>query len=430
LKNENQFCLEVQCPKHIEQSTFENEFEDVLKIIFGFPLWLKKENIEILLSISSQLENSNIFNSCIEFLSKNDLSNIDTILFILSNSELLSETFDIHSIISKFSEDFENISFESLSKIPPSGISKILQSPNLKLKSEDSLFEFLLKYSKKWNELSIPLFSNVYFEYLNTENLSKFFEIISKSNSNFDLPHSVIESLSFVFKDQNRFVHKTRHLSQNPINSINPIPSLSSLRIENEELQKENSKLKSEKSRIENESVESTVSLNKTINELKTQISSLNVEDSNSNDKSKPTSKSKSDSQNGIEFPPSPKDHNGLFHFLRQQCDFQNPHLSGLIKVSASHFYNENQREWNILDWGTSKFWYSGDQNEGTEIWIDFDLLGRSFILNGMSIYIQGDYMPKCWSLLGSDGSDNFEPIYESNNCLTTCSQIVLIQIM
>jgi hypothetical protein len=105
-KNDNQFCLEIECPEQIERSKFENEFENVFEIIYGFPLSLNKENIEIVLLISSQLENSMMFNYCIEFLKKTYLSNIETNLIILQNSELLSEKFDIDSIVSKISEDF------------------------------------------------------------------------------------------------------------------------------------------------------------------------------------------------------------------------------------------------------------------------------------------------------------------------------------
>jgi hypothetical protein len=240
----------------------------------------------------------------------------------------------------------------------------------LKLKNEDSLFEFLLNYSKKWQESSIPLFSNLYFEYLSEENFSKFFDRFS----NFPLPPSVIESLSFVFKSENRFVHKNRHFSETVLNSIH---CLSEIRIQFEKLKIELSVVKSN------------------ISKLKTVLKTLG--------------KSK------IEFPPSPKDHNGLFNFLRQECDDQNPHLSKIINVSASHFEDETRREWNVLDWVDSTHWFSGIQKQSTPIWIDFNLCGRSFILNGISIDIHGGDMPQCWSLLGSDGNENFKLIYESN---------------
>jgi hypothetical protein len=270
-KNDNQFCLEIECPEHINQLTFENEFENVFKFLFGFPLSLTNENCESLLLISSQLENSTIFNYCVEFLENLDLKNIETNLIILQHSELLSKKFDLSQFFSKISEDFENFSFECLSKIPPSGISKILQSKNLKLKTEDSLFEFLITYSKEWKSSSIPLFANVYFEYLSEENLSKFSSQLW--NFNFQFPPSVIESLSFVFKNEKRFVHKNRHCCQTILNSI---PSLSEFRLLFQNLTNKHSILKAEKSKIETEFLKTKESLTEKIGELNDQISSLN----------------------------------------------------------------------------------------------------------------------------------------------------------
>jgi hypothetical protein len=356
-KNENEFCFEIECPPHLNQSTFESEFENVFKFLFGFPLSLNNENIEIFLSISCQLENSILFNYCIEFIDKMDLSNNERILIILSNSELLCNKFDISSIVSKISENFENISFESLLNVPPSGISKIVQNENLKLKNEDSLFKFLLAYSDKWDNLSIPLFSNVYFEYLSEENLSKFFERFS----NLPLPSSVVESLSFIFKSENRFRHKTRHSCESILNSIH---SLSEIRVQFERLKMENSVLRSD---------------------------------------------------NHIEFPCSPEDHNGLFNFLRQKCNGGNPHECGIVKVSASGYSIKKSAICNVLDWDLGIIGYHKDNKKAKERWLDFDLLGRTFILTGMSISTSRNHMPKCWSLLGSDGSDDFELIYESN---------------
>jgi hypothetical protein len=50
--------------------------------------------------------------------------------------------------------------------------------------------------------------------------------------------------------------------------------------------------------------------------------------------------------QNMTELTPSPKDHKGLLNFLRQKCNGQNPQLEKMVKVSASHFYNENRPEY------------------------------------------------------------------------------------
>jgi hypothetical protein len=229
LKFENEFSLEIECPFHIQRRRFEEVFEKIFKLLYGFPLSIEKENIEILLPISSQIENSILLNSIIEFIESVDLSNlnsnsdsnIEALLLILEFSDFISEKIDLHSIIAKLSENFENISFDSLSNIPPSGILKILRSDDLKVENEDSLFEFLFKYSKKWNSFSFPLFSNIYFEYLKESNLSNFFELVSKIE--FEFPYSIFESLSFIFKSEPRKVHKNRFSSSISTSNLNSI---------------------------------------------------------------------------------------------------------------------------------------------------------------------------------------------------------------
>jgi hypothetical protein len=164
LKFENEFSLEIECPFHIKGSKFEKGFEMIFKLLYGIPLSFEKENIEILLSISSQIENSIIVNSILQFIESIDFSNseqhIESFLSILQFSDFISDKINLHSIISKISENIENISFDSLSYIPHSGILKILRSEYLKIENEDSLFEFLFEYTKKWNSLFFPFFSN------------------------------------------------------------------------------------------------------------------------------------------------------------------------------------------------------------------------------------------------------------------------------
>jgi hypothetical protein len=219
-------------------------------------------------------------------------------------------------------------------------------------------------------------------EYLGSKSLSNFFERFCK----FDLPGSVIESLSFVCKseneNENRFVHKNRLCHSSETKSVlNSIPSLSQIRIEFETLKIEHSNLKSEKSKLESDFFESKRSLNETIESLKNEIFSFKSKSSDSETKKKKqnetTSTSKSPPENRIEFLPSPNEHRGLFNFLRQQCNGENPHLGKMIKVSASHSWKEH-REWNVLDLGTSNYWCGGSDDVKGQ-WIDFDLLGRSF---------------------------------------------------
>jgi hypothetical protein len=104
---------------------------------------------------------------------------------------------------------------------------------------------------------------------------------------------------------------------------------------------------------------------------------------------------------------------NGLFSRLRAQCNGQNPHKAGLVSVTTSGVFSSSCNGENVLDWGTDNSWYS--QNEPNS-WIDFNLLNKSFILKGLSIYTQLNWFARKWELLGSDGDEEWTKIYESND--------------
>jgi hypothetical protein len=127
---------------------------------------------------------------------------------------------------------------------------------------------------------------------------------------------------------------------------------------------------------------------------------------------------------NGISFEPNPSGSSGLFSHLRAQCDGQNPQNAGLVSVTASSVYSNDNGE-NVLDWGPPNGWCSlNDPNS----WIDFNLLNKSFILKGLSIYTCYRQFARKWELLGSDGDEEWTKIYESNedNRLNTPSSSVV----
>jgi hypothetical protein len=84
-----------------------------------------------------------------------------------------------------------------------------------------------------------------------------------------------------------------------------------------------------------------------------------------------------------------------------------------LVSVTASSALNGNCNGETVLDWGTDNCWWS----QGEPIsWIDFNLLNKSFILKGLSIYTYDNCFAHKWELLGSDGDEEWTKIYESND--------------
>jgi hypothetical protein len=114
-------------------------------------------------------------------------------------------------------------------------------------------------------------------------------------------------------------------------------------------------------------------------------------------------------------FPLQSDGSNGLFSYFRSEHSNVNPHDSQIVNVAVSSlFFNDSTyRAPNVLDWGTSNYWYSCGNNLN---WIDFALLGKPFIINAITLYTYSTNTPKKWALQGSYGDENFEDIYESNN--------------
>jgi hypothetical protein len=352
LKNENHFSIEVQCPNHIQRSKFEGTIESVFKLLFGFPLSVSNENFEVLFSISSQIGNSVILNSIAEFLQSNDSSKNETMLTILRCSEFISEHFKVDSIVSKIAQNFETLSFGSLSKIPPFGISEILKNEHFQIQSEDSLFDFLLKYFDVLGERSLSLIENVHFEYLNRNNLKAFFELFS----HFEIPPSVIQFLSFIFKFTNRFVHPNRDPSQSISTSIHYL-SLSQIQNEIETFQKQRNN-----------------------QQLRNNIAS-------------------SSASSQIE----------LFKHLRRQCNDQNPHKARLVNLTASSIYYSND-SCNIFEYSRINCWSSKyEPNQ----WHLFDLKGISFKIEKIFFNVHNGSIPRHWRLLGSNDNQTWISIHD-----------------
>jgi hypothetical protein len=103
----------------------------------------------------------------------------------------------------------------------------------------------------------------------------------------------------------------------------------------------------------------------------------------------------------------------GLFSHLRRECNDRNPHAAGLVKLSVSSIEGSKFNGENVLDWGPSNCWAS---KKGPNHWIDFDLLGKSFILTGLSIYTLSGHFAQKWKLLGLNNDEQWVTIYESNN--------------
>jgi hypothetical protein len=193
---------------------------------------------------------------CSEFFKAFDFDDIESLLWVLEFSDLFPS---LPVNVSMISSNFKTIESDLLINLSPSAMSKILKCDDLTIESEDSLFEFLLEYSKKWNDKSLPLFENVYFEYLSESNLAKFIELHSQFERyfQFQFHSSLFESFLFLLQSKPRSAPKHRHSSQSVSNSIPSLfkcrQQIESLKCKNIEFQNTISALSSDKSNLLNQ---------------------------------------------------------------------------------------------------------------------------------------------------------------------------------
>lgn len=169
--------------------------EDIIQLLYqisgGYSIEVDEEQSIKMRFISLLLGNDELFNKLSElFPLKNDETNFEDYLDQLQLFQYfsqLSKDFNYSSIIDKISSHFYSIDSFKLLKLPKSILYSIISNKNLKIKSEDSLLDFINRiFSNNTNEdnendeYSISSFYELIEFYGLTEN--KFIEFIQNLN--------------------------------------------------------------------------------------------------------------------------------------------------------------------------------------------------------------------------------------------------------
>ena len=289
--------LEVLVPTGIDSTTFVSSFSSIFWGLRGFSIPVSVDRLPSLISISVQLNNSDLL---IRLLSishnllpqTSDLSRLSLISACPFISSSQHQPFNVcesvDSVASRLTDVWSHHRSDVLN-LSASVVSEVLQSSRLQVESEDWLFDFISDFAdfKSDSPESVDLFRFLKFENLSSSKISEFFDRLR--------PSSVSSQLWISLKDIR--IRSDNPTNQNrysrPISIIDPIIDL--------------------------------------ISDLRSQIS--------------PPTRTVSS------FSPTESGGSGLFNHLRQQMNGQNPHLSGLMKISASST-NDNQPE-DLLNWDT-----------------------------------------------------------------------------
>ena len=162
--------------------TFDNdscELFDVLDYLFsnlrsGHPLHVDNSNFIDLLRLSRELENSELFSSLAAMVKIESLTVEDLILLLQNGIELgtaFSERFG--NLRDFVASHFYEIKSDALESLDLETARLLLSSPSLKIKDEDSLYDFIQSRSEKDPSFA-NLFEFVYFEYLSVDHIKMF----------------------------------------------------------------------------------------------------------------------------------------------------------------------------------------------------------------------------------------------------------------
>jgi hypothetical protein len=342
-------------------------------MIYGLPLSITKDNFGIIFNISIQLHNSAIADECCEYLKTIDFENLESLSCVLPFVELIP---NLPLNVSKISSNFETLKSDLLTKVSPSTMSTILKCSDLKIESEDSLFEFLLEYSKKWKHECLPLFENIYFEYLSELNLEQFSELHSQYEAyfQFQFRSSLFESVLYILKSKQRLLPQHRHFTKSVSNTLT---SLFECRREIESLKNQIHAFQTKYPTLPKK-IESIVQPWYTT--LHSHLNSSPIQ---------------------------------LFKFLRHLYHDQNPHNIKIINLTQSSCQSRYQPSFNIFDYSTSSTWKSEDKPNQ---WLLFDLKEFSFKIEQISIHVSSGYIPRHWHLLGSNDKKTWITIHDQGN--------------
>lgn len=186
-------------PDEITKDIFNPEIVSKLKsLCFGEPIEVDLDESKKLRTISNLLHNTELANKLEElFPVSNDEFNFEeiikeqTIIEYCKRQGIWSNEFNSH-IIGCIASNFYKLKhkeIEHLIQLPDDFLYSIISSDKLKIKDEDSLFDFISKVTKKENRKAeirsnirtIDFYENVKIEYLSQD---KFREMISILNEN------------------------------------------------------------------------------------------------------------------------------------------------------------------------------------------------------------------------------------------------------
>lgn len=149
----------------------------VSNICRGKAISVDKNNFENLVAIATELENTELISALVS-TSDTEYFDIQKALDLLTKKTLPNSS--LKTLTDKIASQFCDISDQNLSNLDLETLDLLLSSPSLRIKDEDSLYDFLR--TRFTSDLSFAsLLKHVYFEYLSVDRVQDFVEFAEKN---------------------------------------------------------------------------------------------------------------------------------------------------------------------------------------------------------------------------------------------------------
>jgi TPR repeat protein len=207
--DENVSEIILNIPSKFDISEFLKYFCDFFNILFGNAIEITEESFNIFFEISKQLQNDQLFESILTFLSSHKFVTLSEKLEILSQCdiEINNQNHSFENLFDEIAEKFDSIAFEALVNIFPNSISQILKSSQLNVESEDAKFEFIFEYIENQKERSTFLYDTIDFSKLSKSNIEMF---LNSSQFSF-LNETILTSIQEIILNLQSQYYDTRY---------------------------------------------------------------------------------------------------------------------------------------------------------------------------------------------------------------------------
>lgn len=154
----------------------QHQFNDVISLMNGAEITITDANASFLEQCARQLENYELLSSTVSFKLENTDFNLSNVIErIRLKCEFCGNT---EAEISYLASEFHDLDSSFVAQLTVDELDQVLNSPSLKLKSEDQLLEIILSLVTERGKEYSTLFRHIQFQFLEPANLDRFLDLI------------------------------------------------------------------------------------------------------------------------------------------------------------------------------------------------------------------------------------------------------------